>query len=85
MDNFSLDLDMGNAEMLTHADVARELRAVADQLEDQCDDSGTIYDPNGNRVGGFAFDQLADKRPVKICPECHWALPVCRCKFGEGV
>lgn len=52
---FNLTLAMGDADMQDAADVARELRAVADQIEGQEDSEGTIYGPNGNQVGSFTF------------------------------
>lgn len=63
--NFSLDIDLGNAAMSDADDVAEALRVVAEALESpEQDNNGSIFDANGNRVGGFAFDQLADKRPA---------------------
>lgn len=36
-------------------------------------------------IGDRVIEQLpTELRPVKICPECNWALPVCRCKFEEA-
>jgi hypothetical protein len=55
MDNFTLSIKLGNEAMQAHADVARELRAVAAQMEQQTDMDGTIYDENGNSVGSFRF------------------------------
>lgn len=66
MDSFSLDIDMGNELMSTPAHVAGALRRVAHELETIGSDSGRIRDENGNHVGGFAFDQLADKRPPTL-------------------
>lgn len=62
-ENFSLDIDLGNAAMKDGEDVAEVLRKVANELEAGKTDEGIIFDLNGNRVGGFAFDQLRDKRP----------------------
>lgn len=68
MDNFSLDIDLGNEAMRTHEDVANALRDVADSLDESTGQgwSGIIRDANGNHVGGWAFDQLADKRPTPL-------------------
>jgi hypothetical protein len=54
---FKLEIEMGNDAMQDAADIARELRAVADQLEVQQDDDGTIVDLNGNPVGKFSWRQ----------------------------
>lgn len=62
MDSFSLDIDLGNAAMQDAADVAHALRDVADRLDGSAGTDGPIHDDNGNRVGGWGFDQLADKR-----------------------
>lgn len=65
MDSFSLDIDLGNAAMQSPEDVADALRATADKLDAAAGyvGEGAIHDANGNRVGGWGFDQLRDKRP----------------------
>jgi hypothetical protein len=62
-ENFSLDIDMGNELMSTAQHVADALRRAAHELEVMGEQSGRIRDENGTTVGGYGFDQLADKRP----------------------
>jgi hypothetical protein len=66
MEKFTLELDLGNEAMQDHEDVARELHAVADQMEMQHDADGRIHDPNGNTVGSFRFEE---RRVTKLTPE----------------
>jgi hypothetical protein len=71
MEKFSLDIDLGNAAMQSPRGVADALRRTADQISaiDGYPGEGMIRDLNGNRVGGWGFDQLADKRPSVVTGE----------------
>ena len=63
---FTLNIELGNAEMLTIYDVACALRKTADRLDglppnaepselDPFDRKGGIRDENGNTVGKWQF------------------------------
>lgn len=63
MPKFTLEIEMGNAAMLTRADIAEALHKVARKVGDSDTteaDSGGITDLNGNRVGRWAHDDLPD-------------------------
>jgi len=54
MSTFTLKITLGNEAMQTGSDIARALRDIADDIEDQDQMSGTggnIMDDNGNSVG----------------------------------
>ena len=59
MDNFTLNLRLGNDAMQTPEDIAEALRRAAGWLEDYGHDdienggSQTLIDQNGNRVGSW--------------------------------
>lgn len=56
MDQFTITIDLGNAEMSRPDHVVDALREVADQLEAEGPDdfaSGSVYDVNGNTVGSY--------------------------------
>ena len=70
MASFDLNIELGNAAMLTGDDVAAALRKVADRVENQTTHSvnddgerqvdemdGRIFDENGNRVGNWAISE----------------------------
>ena len=56
MNEFTISIMMGNDAMRTPADVAKQLRHVASELEDGFE-AGTIRDDNGNNVGHFATSE----------------------------
>lgn len=57
---FTLTLKMGNAAMMTPADVADALRRAAYWIEEyetaEADTARSILDQNGQRVGEWRFD-----------------------------
>lgn len=57
---FTLEIELGNAEMRTGEDVAAVLRNVAD-LCDNGYTSGPIGDDNGNAVGSWRLDGPEDE------------------------
>lgn len=52
--DFTLTIEMGNAAMQDHADVADVLRELAERLE-AGELNGSVRDYNGNTVGRFAL------------------------------
>lgn len=56
-EGFEVQLTLGNSAMLTGADIARELRKIADEIQHVKNPrpmhGGTVRDVNGNRVGHF--------------------------------
>lgn len=48
-----IQFDMGNAAFdgAPEAEAARTLRHVADAIERGAEDSGAVFDANGNRIG----------------------------------
>jgi hypothetical protein len=56
---FVLEIEMGNDAMLTKADVANRLRAVAMRIDTNNIGYGvkTILDINGNDIGTFEFQE----------------------------
>jgi len=56
MNEFTISIMMGNDAMRTPADVAKQLRHVASELEDGFE-AGTIRDDNGNNVGHFGTSE----------------------------
>jgi hypothetical protein len=56
MDQFTITIDLGNAEMSKPDHVVDALREIADQLEAEGPDqfaSGNVRDVNGNTVGSY--------------------------------
>lgn len=60
-DVFTLNIQLGNDAMSTREDVARALRAAADDVERYAlipDGAGAVIrDDNGNTVGAWVFEQ----------------------------
>ena len=54
---FTLKIKLGNETMQSGPDVARALRAVADQIENDLEARGNIRDTNGNMVGRYGPDE----------------------------
>jgi hypothetical protein len=57
MAQFILKINLGNEAMMTGSDIARALRDIAEDIEDQDQMSGTgnnIMDLNGNSVGKWS-------------------------------
>jgi len=52
---FTLEIELGNAEMRTPEHIAAELRVLADQIEETPVDHGSITEVNGNTVGKFTM------------------------------
>lgn len=52
---FTLRIELGNAAMCRVEDVAEAVRRLAERLESG-DESGNVYDVNGNTVGSFEFE-----------------------------
>lgn len=55
-EQFTLTVKLGNEAMKTRDDVAKALRHAADALQAGLADEGAIRDDNGNRVGGWSFE-----------------------------
>jgi hypothetical protein len=59
---FRLEIEMGNEAMQTYADIASATRRIfadfANRPELLQDDSGRIYDVNGNKVGHWSADEV---------------------------
>jgi hypothetical protein len=59
---FSLEIEMGNEAMQSYADIAQAVRRIfadfANRPELLQDDSGRIYDANGNKVGTWSADEV---------------------------
>ena len=62
MAQFTLTIEMGNAAMLTYADIAQATRRIfadfANRPDLLQDDAGRIYDANGNKVGTWSSDEV---------------------------
>lgn len=59
---FTLEIEMGNEAMRTYADIAAATRRIfadfANRPELLQDDSGRVYDLNGNKVGHWSADEV---------------------------
>ena len=62
MAQFTMTIEMGNAAMRTYADIAQATRRIfadfANRPELLQDDTGRIYDVNGNKVGTWSADEV---------------------------
>jgi hypothetical protein len=64
MGGLTLNIETGNAAMLTPADVAGALRDVADKIEHSgYHDEGRVRDENGNTVGSWdlSIDEIEEE------------------------
>jgi len=60
---FTLTIEMGNEAMRTYADIAQATRRIFADFANRGDellqdDSGRIYDLNGNKVGTWSSDEV---------------------------
>jgi len=62
---FKLEIEMGNDAMNGPDDLARALRRVAEQIEEQDPMCFEIRDVNGNTVGEFHYKYVADSKAKK--------------------
>ena len=59
MDKFTLEIELGNEAMESHADIVDALNRVAfEMLSPAQPTSGAIRDINGNKVGGWRIKEV---------------------------
>lgn len=69
MAEFTLHLQLGDADLLTPEDVARELAALSEQIDSTTGQDGTIISSLGNRVGSFHME--LPEPPAEFIKACE--------------